>query len=95
MTASVAAVFRSAAVVFRSDAAVFWFVTVAIGIAGLAALPMLADSRLSNVLGVRLLMIGATALLGGTLATRPCRRPERIARNTPQPNAGRRRRRLS
>ena len=48
----------------------FWLVTSAAAVIGLATLPAVAESRLTFVLGVRLLIIGAVALLAGSVAMR-------------------------
>jgi hypothetical protein len=49
---------------------VFWSAAAAVGAPGLAVIPLLAGSRLSAVLGVRLLVVGAVALLAGSAAVR-------------------------
>ncbi|HEY2669460.1 MAG TPA: DUF4184 family protein [Rugosimonospora sp.] len=60
--------------------AVFWAVAAAVVVVGVAPVSLLAGSRLTNVLGVRLLVIGAVALLAGSFATRLARRSEPVAR---------------
>jgi hypothetical protein len=55
----------------------FWTVTIAVGLIGLATLPLLAQSGLSYVLGVRLLIIAAFAVLAGSVVVGPAR-PARL-----------------
>ncbi|WP_203920546.1 DUF4184 family protein [Rugosimonospora africana] len=52
----------------------FWAVVAVVVVAGIAPQPVLAGVHLANVLGVRLLVLGAVALLAATAVTRVTQR---------------------